>query len=103
MTNLTPPSASADNEQEEAFLEYAFDGVITATDRYGVNTPELDKAIDEAKLAIALHTKEAVETAEGNAFNAGWIASGASTNGINSARANYLAVPTIHKTDTEVK
>lgn len=64
-TPKTPSATPASSGQdEEAFLEYAFDGVIAATDKYGVNTPGLDKAIDEAKAALAQHMKEAVKRAE---------------------------------------
>lgn len=33
-------------------LEYLFDPIIKATDKYGVNTPELDEAIDNSKQAL---------------------------------------------------
>lgn len=34
-------------------LEYMFDSVIQATDKYGVNTPELDKALDDSKAKLS--------------------------------------------------
>jgi hypothetical protein len=40
-------------------LEYIFDPVIRATDKFGVNTPELDKAMDEARAAILKRVEEA--------------------------------------------